>query len=130
MNSPRGFIALTSVIIISAILLIVTVGASLMGFYSRYNVMDVELKEHSLALGDACVEVVRLRLAGDSLYAGPETVAVGSDQCQIFTSPNPTGNPRVFITQAVYHRSYTNLKIAVDVNDLSVDSWQETPTYP
>lgn len=126
----KGFIALTSVVIISAILLMVTLSGSLTGFYSRYSILDVELKEQSTALADACADIVLLRLAENPLFAGPETVMVGEDRCTIFDSPNPGENPRTFIVQGIHNRSYTNIALIVNTDTLSLISWQEMPAYP
>lgn len=126
----NGFIALTSVVIISVILLVVTVGGSLTGFYSRSAVLDTELKERSAALADACADVVLLRLAGDASYAGPEIVSVGNDSCQIFASSNPSDDPRSFVVQAAYRRTYTTLELSANVDAATLISRQEIPTYP
>jgi hypothetical protein len=125
-TEPRGFIALMSAIIISAILLTATISGSLSGFYTRFNILDSEFKQRSSALADACVDVLLSKLVADSTYAGPSTnYPVGSDTCSIFASTNPTGSPRNFKVQGKYQNSYTNLQVAVDVSTLVVTSWQE-----
>lgn len=132
-TKPRGFIALMSAIVISIILLIIAATGSLAGYYSRSNVLEYELKDRSMALADACVDSLLLKLANSSLYpAGtsmPDTVAVSGDQCQVLAAVNPAGNPRIFQIQAVYHNAYTNLQITVDVNTLTVSGWQEVAHF-
>ena len=124
-NFSAGFIALMSAIIISVILLLITSTASFSGFYSRFNILDSEFKEHSLALADLCVDQVLLRLATDSTYAGGESVLVNASLCTIIASPNPIANPRTFLLQAIYKDAYTNLRISVDVDTLGITSWEE-----
>jgi hypothetical protein len=129
---PRGFIAITSAIIIAAILLVIATSGSLASFFSRFNVLDFELKQRSQALAEACADTVLLNIAGDSAYpvgyAVPETVTVGSDTCTILGATNPSGSPRTFNVQAAYQSSYTNLAVTVDVNNLLITGWQEVPT--
>jgi len=124
MKNQRGFIALMSALIISAILLVVIVGGSLPQFYSRFNVLDREFKERSSALADACADTLVLQLSYDTSYSGG-VVAVGSDTCTILPPINPAGTPRTFPIQAIYQGAYTNLLVAVNVNTLAVSSWQE-----
>jgi hypothetical protein len=126
----RGFIALTSAIIISAMLLVVVVGGSLTGIYARYDMLDAELKERSAALADACADTVRLRIAGDSTYAGAQMVPVGDEHCRIFASSDAAANPRPFVVQGIYRRSYTTIAFAVDTATLGVSGRKELPSYP
>lgn len=116
-----------SAIIISAILTVVIVGASLTGWNSRFNILDAESKERSSALADACVDTILIRLAYDSSYAGGESVLVGSDTCRVLAAQNPVGNPRVFPVQAIFNHAYTNVLVTVDINAETITSWQEVP---
>ena len=124
---PRGFIALTSVIIIAAILLVMAAAGSLSGFFTRSDGLDVEYKTHSHALADACVDEVLLKLGSDATYSGGDTVAVGSDSCTILAGAS--GTPRVFEIQAIYNHAYTNLEVAIDPSTLLVRSAAEVPTF-
>ena len=121
----RGFIALMSAIIISSILLVVVVAGSLNGFTTRFTLLDAESKQRSEAAVDACADTILSRLASDSTYAGPETVAVGSDSCQVVGALNPSGNPRVFKVQAVVSRAYSDALITFNITTPALTSWQE-----
>jgi len=126
-NTQRGFIALVSAVLISAILLTAAVTGSLTGFYARFGILNSEFKERGSALAEACVSVLLFKLGEDTSYAGPSlNYAVGSDTCNIFAATNPSGSPRIFKVQGVYQHSYTNLQIAVDTSTLAITSWQET----
>ena len=123
-STAEGFIALISAIIISAILLLVATTGSLSGFYSRFNILDAELKERSVALAEACADHALLRLANDITYTGNETVVVGAQSCTIGTVSG--SSQKTFKTQGIFKNFYTNLQITVDVTTLAVISWQET----
>jgi hypothetical protein len=126
-KQPKGFIALMSAVIISAILITATITGSLTGFYTRFNILDSEFKNRSSTLAEACVDVLLYKIGNDSGYNGPDlNYTVGDDKCSIFTASNPGTSPRTFKVQGIYQNSYTNLQITVDVNTLAVVSWQET----
>lgn len=130
-KSGKGFIALMSAIIISAILLLVVVTAGLNGFYERSNILDAEFKERSVALADACVDWTLYQIAIDPNYAGNVPITVsGTDKCDIGVVQNgPLVGQKTFKTQAIFQNSYTNLEITINTADISIDSWKEIPTF-
>lgn len=114
-----------SAVVITAILLIVVVGGGLLGFFTRSDVLDSELKQRSEALVDACVDTIMSRLLADSTYMGGETITVsGSDQCQIGTGVT-SGSYRQFKVSASYQRSYTYALVTLDPGTSALISWQE-----
>ena len=128
-SKKEGFIALMSVIIISAILLLVAVTAGLTGFYSRSNILDAEFKERSVALADACVDQALLQIAINPSYGGDTTVTL-SDKDQCYIGPVPPGSGiKTFKTQAIFQNAYTNLEITIDTSDISIVSWKEIPNF-
>jgi hypothetical protein len=128
MSTLRGFVALISAIIIAAILLIVVIAGGLAGIYTRYDILDSELKGRSAALVDACADTVAARLLADSSYTGPETVTVGGSQCSILSSTASGGN-RIYKLQAIYQHSYTNTLVTFDTSSATVVSWQEVGSF-
>jgi hypothetical protein len=128
---PRGFIALMSVIILSMVLLLVVVDASLTSFNSRFNALDAELKGRSEAAADACANQALLQLANDLSYAGNEALTLNTvDSCRIgAVATAGAGSQKTFKIQATSSSAVTNLFIVVLSSDLSTVSWQEMPTY-
>ena len=123
-----------SVIIISAIILILITSASLTGFYGRSNVYDAELKARSSALAEACVDIAMLGLANDvNNYAGNATTSVGNGKCYVGpVTPVGVAPQKQFKTRAYIPEvqgAYTVLSISIKTSDFSVVSWQEIPTY-
>lgn len=120
-----GFIALMSSIIISVILLLIATTFSFTGFSSRFNILDLEMKERSSALAEACVDTALLKLANNPNYPGGETITVsGSDTCTINTIDSII-DPIIIDTKAVFQQANTNLHIKVKKSDISVVSWEE-----
>lgn len=111
----RGFIALTSAIIISIVLLLFIANTSLSGFYGRVNVLESELKEQSAALAEGCVEEAALRLAIDPSYSGGEDVSIDTHQCTILPI-TASSNQRVITTSADIQDARTNLRVTVTLD--------------
>ncbi len=126
----HGFIALFSVIIISASLMLVAVSLSFSGFYARFNIFDSELKARSNALADACVDVALLKLAGDSTFAGNATTPLGADSCYIFPIITTTGQATIH-TRAVVGNAHTYYKVVVDtpLTTPPIISFEELPNF-
>lgn len=85
-STKRGFIALTSVLIMSAMLMVLMFSSSASGFYARFDALNSEFKRVSTGLSEACANAALLKIAQNYDYvppAGGETVPVGSDTCRI-----------------------------------------------
>jgi len=130
---PRGFIALTSALVISAVLLVLITGASLSGFYTRMNALRDEYKEKSYALALACATETLLALAGNPSYAGSATTTVTSGGV-CYTGPvTKTGffpsQTYTFRTRSYLGNSYTSFSVVANASDLSVESMSEVPSF-
>ena len=123
-NNKKGFVALISAIIISVILLLIVTNLSLTGFYNRFNILDSELRERSVALAEACVDTAILKLTINSAYSPiNETVSVGVDDCII---ESVTGSPtKTILVKADYKDYITKLKVDINSTDMTIISWDE-----
>jgi len=127
----KGFIALTSAIIISVLLLAITVSLGFSGFFTRLNILDSESKERSVALAEACIDTAILKLANSTDYvlvSADHVIPVGTDTCNIISlAPNPSRSfPITIQTQACINKSVTNLEVIIDDN-LDITSYKELP---
>jgi len=130
-KAQNGYVALMSVIIISAILVLMATTASFRGFYGRYNVLESEFKERSLAIAEACADTALLYLASNVNYydlAGG-TVSISGYTCTISQTGVPAAGQKRFKTQAIFQNAYTNLEITIDTSDISIVSWKEIPNF-
>lgn len=146
--TTSGFIALMSVIIISAILLVLVFTLGVSSFFNRFDALDAENKRISLGLAEACVNVAMLKIAQNPNYgttpplpAGGECVSVGDTcsaaaskkVCKICTVTPVATFPKTIETRAVYNGAYTNLSVAVDNSvpgNFTVNAWSELPAGP
>ncbi len=130
-NSQKGYIALMSAIIISALLLTITVSLGFSGFLGRLSIVDSQSKERSSALAEGCADTAILE-ATSGIYSNNRTVNIGPDTCTIVSSQKdvPSTGQSTIKTQAIINKSYTNLKIIINNSNFSIISWNECPIGP
>jgi hypothetical protein len=124
-HQPRAFVALMSVVIISAILLMYVFVLSSSSFFARFDSLDRENKRISLSRAESCVNAALLKIAQDAAYAptAPETVTVSGGTCTICQGTNSTN----VLTRAVHNGAYTNIRatVAVVSGTYTITSWSE-----
>jgi len=119
---------LISAVIVSAVLLVVIIGANLTGFYTRYALLDAEFKSRSVAAANACAGEALLRLAQDAGYSGGLVLSLNSfDSCRVGTISGST--QKTFRVQATSSRAVTNLSVTVNSDTLSLLSYSEVPVF-
>ena len=127
MKQQKGFIALISILIISAILLIITTTLSLTSFFAQFDMLEHEFKEKSKAHANACVNIAKLRLVQNAL--APEVVTIsGSDTCEIESISN-SGNQITLRVHADYKNAITRILLTLSTIDGSIVSLQEVSHF-
>ena len=122
----RGFIALTSLVIISAIILAISLGVSLRGVDESKTGLSQELGTRAHAAVERCVEEALMRLKNDLLYAGGESIIEGGESCDI-RAVGGSGNVNRTIEAQSTVSGYTKKirAVASVINPLTViESWQ------
>ncbi len=85
MNRLRGFMALTSVLVLSAFFLLVCIGtASRAISKSQMTTARIE-RDTGEVRADACVEHALIELSRTLGYQGDDTIAVGDGSCTIMS---------------------------------------------
>lgn len=118
----KGYIVLTSVIILSAVLLLIAQTLSIGGYFQRRSITDFEYKEASYFSALSCVDRVVYKLSDDLDYLGNETFQIGSNTCtvsSITTVANPSctnpGTYLKFIASSTVSNHTTNLTVVLDL---------------
>lgn len=124
----RGYIAITSAIIISFLLMTIVFTLSSASFFSRSNILDSNQKETSLGIAEACADTALLKLAQNSAYSGNENLNVGSSTCSILSLESPSGQ-KIIKTWANYKGYQTNIKITLNYPAMTIISWEELPNF-
>lgn len=137
-GNEKGYIALISVIIVAAILMVITFTLGFRSFMSRINILEAEFKERSIGLAEACMDTAIIRLQDDSDYTVSLpgiSVIVGDESCFIKSISNTW--PKIIRVQAKSPQSggkisYTNLEVTVSLVSevVTVESWKEVGFLP
>lgn len=140
-HTTSGFVALMSVIIISAILLALVFTLGVSSFFNRFDALDVENKRASLGLAEACVSAAMLRVAQNGSYVpavAGDCVTIGGTcyaadpqkTCAICSVAG--GNPATVVTRAVYNGAFSTVQVTFDTvpDSFAVLKWEELSAGP
>ncbi|MBI5004049.1 hypothetical protein HZC00_03070 [Candidatus Kaiserbacteria bacterium] len=140
-SSQRGFVALMSVIVISAILLMLIFTLGIASFFDRFDTFDTESKRASLDLAETCANMAILKIAQDADYvpaSGGECISA-SDICGTpraervckICSVVLRGSEYSITTRAVINGAYSNVQVkgSLTTENFLVTSWSEVSVY-
>jgi len=131
MKYREGYIALLSVLIISAVMVIFLVG----GLFRSTGVANMRIKEEAAArahaAATACAEHALLELLQSTDYQGDEMLSVGEETCQVlFTAGFGNTNRKIF-TRSTVLGAVWKIEIHIDTvqPDISIDSWHDVLAF-
>jgi len=124
----KGYIAITSAIIVTIIVISTILTTSSTGYSGRFNVLGTLLKEESIALANACADHALLELVVDLNYTGSTTVDIASSTCTIFAIET-SGSQKTIKTQATEDNRISNLKVVLNTADFTIVSWDEVISF-
>lgn len=140
-KNERGFVALMSIVIMSAIVLVLMFTLGISVFFSRFSVLETEHKRVSLALAEACANTAMLKIVQNASYApafGGECVSVSDTcgasgatrTCRICSVEESSGTYTIR-TRAVHKGAYTTIEAVgtVGATNFNVDAWGEVASY-
>ncbi len=144
-NNSRGFIALMSAVIISAIIMGILFTVNRTSFYARFDALDGEHKYRANSLAESCASRALLRLAEDYSYdPSDEVIATDEGSCSIASvlphSPRTGSSSNLTInTEGSYKNTFSNFQAKVTVlnpaitslvipspPNITINSWAET----
>jgi Tfp pilus assembly protein PilX len=124
----RGFVALITVLILSAVLMVGVVSLAQYGITARYSLLDIENKTKSENLASACVAVARIAVVNDPQWSTTnKIVAVETSSCTIESVTSVSGNRRVKVS-AVHANATTNYVVDISPTTGAIMSFVEAPT--
>ena len=127
-KNTKGFAALITVIILSAVLLLIGSTLSLASYYSGLSSVSNESKEISHHLAMSCGDAVQYALSQDLDYGGNQTINIKQYQCTIgpiTIQGGLGGGAYVVTTSATVESTTTNLNFSYDPNNLTVIDFVE-----
>lgn len=131
MDNKKGFIALTSVLVVSTILLAVFVGATSRSI-SQINISGASVASHKAkALARLCGEHALIELERTLGYGGDETIEIDGDSCYIQTvtgsgNTNRTLRVESTVSNYTYRMEITLLEISPS---MVIDSWRNVSEF-
>lgn len=124
-NKKQGFIAITSVLIISAVVLAITINVSLLSIGQGQAGLALTKGEDTLAFVDGCAEDALLKLRASSAYAGGNITRPGVEgTCTVtVASGGSTFTLTVSTTNTLYKRT---VQVVVNRGSaITLTSWKE-----
>lgn len=124
----RGYIAITTTIILSLVMLALalTIGSTTLS--ARLNSVDLASKRLSYFVARSCLDYARLKLAESGNYAGNETRTIGQHQCTIQPIETESLN-KIIKARAQVKNAITNLKLIVNSTTLNTVSLEELAKF-
>lgn len=116
---------------VSVVLLATTLSLAQFGLASRYFMLDLENKNESEKLADACVHIARIMVYNDPSYTttAARTVSVGAEECTIMSIQNGVGSNRVIRVRAAVRNAVTNLEVSVNSSTGAFTTWNELAAF-
>lgn len=125
--SRQGFIAFTTILIVSAVTLAIAVSVSLLGITEANTSLGFKKGQETLKIAEGCGEEALLRLRDDSSYSGG-SLTVGDGSCAI-TISGVGSSKTIDITATIIGPPEYVKKIQISAkrigNSINIISWQE-----
>lgn len=127
----RGYIALVSVLIISAVVLLIALGISQFGIGQSTMALQKNQALESYYLAQSCAEEALMKLKEDLGYRGNETLNINGNSCAILPAEGSGNKNRVVKTSSNAYNQIRKIKIEIDrVNPaMDIKSWQELADF-
>ena len=126
----NGFIALISIVMISVILLGATLSLAQFGLANRYFILDLEHKNISEKLAEACIHAARIYIYNDPEF-NPSSMMlpIGDATCTIHAviPHTPHSGESTVTVQAMSGSAVTNIQVVIEASSGNFLSWTELP---
>lgn len=127
LKKQKGFIAITTVLIVSALTLMIGISISLGSISEIKMGLQRSLSSQSYYLANLCAEQTLMKLKEDSNYSGDEIINVSNGSCTILPIE---GNWTIKVS-AFSSGQIKKMKLVVSqINpEIIVDSWEEVAEF-
>ena len=126
----KGYIAITSALIISILLMAIVFAVSASGYFAQANTVSALLKAEGRELADTCASMALLRLQENrDEYAGNQIVTIGAENCRILPIIEG-GDGFIIKTTSNIQGAITNIQVRVrETDELEIISWGEVASF-
>ena len=123
MKNQTGYIAITSVLVIAAIVLIIGTSVSLFAVNDIQSALSNKKSNESLDLVESCVEDALLRLNEDNSI--PATITLPYGSCSV-TINSQVGTLWTFTVSGTFISHAKSIQVVADrTNTVTVNSWTQ-----
>jgi len=112
----KGYIALISVLIISAVMLLITIGVSYFGISQSKMTIQKNQTLESYYLAQACAEEASMKLKEDLEYQGNETININGNSCTILPVEGSGNENRVVKTSSNAYNQIRKIQIVYKIS--------------
>jgi len=127
----RGYIALISVLIISATILLIAIGVSQFGISQSKMTIQKSQASESYYLAQACAENALMKLKEDLGYRGNEVLNIEGNSCTVLPVEGSGNKNRLVKTSSNAYNQTRKIKIEINrVNPtMNIKSWQLVTSF-
>jgi len=127
----KGYIALTSFLIISGVVLLVAVTSNLLGISESDMSVKSSNADKAFYLANLCAEEALMSLKEDDSYTGNISINEGEGFCQILPVEGIGNNNRVVKTFGTVYNQVRRVKIEItQINpQMIINSWEEVTNF-
>lgn len=126
----KGFILLTTVLIIGAIGVSVAVSLVLLGLSSSRTSFSFEQSNQAQALATACMEEALQQIRDSTPFEGSDDISLGQGECS-YTVVNEGGQERTITAFGEVGTIVRKVKVTLDTINpaINITSWQEVADF-
>lgn len=126
----KGFVALISVLIVSAVGVVISVSLLLLGLGSSRTGFALERSNQVKALVNACAEEALQKIKSSPSFSGSGNISLGGGTCS-YTVTNLGGQNREITSSGSRDSVTRKVKITIDkINPkINITSWQEVADF-
>ncbi|MFQ6083748.1 MAG: hypothetical protein ACE5WD_10350 [Candidatus Aminicenantia bacterium] len=127
----NGYIALISILIISALLVIIASSANLISISESDMGLQENQSWESFYLATACVENALMELKKDLDYGGNEVLTFEDETCTILPLEGTGNENRIIKVLSSAYNQVRKIKIEIDkvYPEMEIRSWQEVADF-
>jgi hypothetical protein len=126
-----GYVALMSVLIISAVTLLITLGAASRSLDETQSVILQDASTRAFIMADYCAEYALMRLLDTFRYAGGETLANGDYTCDILIVEGTGNLDRVIKAQSAVGNAIRKVRVEISRISpiISIEKWHNVADF-
>jgi hypothetical protein len=126
----NGYIALTSILIISAIVLLIALSAGLLSISELNMGLEKNQSAEAYYLASACAEQGLQEIRNSDSFTGTGSLSLENGDCSYDVSQTG-GEKRTIEASGIVNNIIRKIKISLDtINpNINITSWQEVPDF-